>query len=164
MTRIHGRADIVQHFKTQKTAKSASKIKSRLRRAFSVAPGEDATTSHAKPPNEDVCLWEIKFVAHLSLEHVVQASTYAYLWAVKHKTEVLPRILLFNIRSGEKLEIRAKGGRAGLQHLIEDVLRAKYSTGGEVSTSKFLKLCARTREGVEAFWLSQTGELSQATG
>lgn len=161
-TKIKGRADIIQYSKTKKTSKSIPKTKSHLRRALSSVSAEDVAPRQAESHDEDVCLWEIKFVAQLSLEHVIQASTYAYLWAVKNKTESLPRILLFNLRSGEKWEIMAKGGRAGLQRLVEDVLRAKYSTGGEVPTSKFLKMCAKTSEGVQAFWESQSGGLSEA--
>ncbi|PSR84015.1 P-loop containing nucleoside triphosphate hydrolase protein [Coniella lustricola] len=158
-TKLKGRADIIQHIKPLRTLNDTPKSISPLRRATLSAPAAEETS--AKPPqiSEDVCLWEIKFVSQLSLEHMVQASTYAYLWAFKHKTDTLPRILLFNLCSGEKIEIKAKNGRAGLECLVEDVLKAKYSFVAEVSTNQFLKACAKTRDEVQAIWAYHSGSI-----
>jgi superfamily I DNA/RNA helicase len=101
---------------------------------------------------ENTTLWEIKFVGKLSLEHVVQVCGYAYLWAKKYKSEVLPRVRLFNVQDGEEWEIVAKEGPVGLRNLIEDVLTAKYTSAGEPSTEAFLKTCKKTREEVERLW------------
>ncbi|KAI1460463.1 P-loop containing nucleoside triphosphate hydrolase protein [Annulohypoxylon moriforme] len=100
----------------------------------------------------DAAIWEIKFVARLSLEHVVQACAYAYLWAFKHKLSALPRVILFNLRDGERWEITSPAGIAGVKSLLQDVLRAKFSTEGEISTDKFLENCRRVREEVSEMW------------
>ncbi|KAI1102917.1 P-loop containing nucleoside triphosphate hydrolase protein [Jackrogersella minutella] len=97
-------------------------------------------------------LWEIKFVAALSLEHVVQACAYAYLWARKHKLEHPPRVVLFNVRDGERWEIAAPKGVAGVKSLLQDILRAKFTTEAEVSTDEFLKTCRRVRDEVAEMW------------
>lgn len=153
-TCIIGRADIVQYSGVRTPAGSSLLPLARLRdAAWSTVKHVFASSS---PPAEEVCIWEIKFVSRLSLEHVIQVSAYAYLWTAKHKGESLPRILLFNVRDGEKWEIVARDGREGLRCLVEEVLRAKYSTsGGEMPTDEFLKKCTETREEVEALWESQ---------
>lgn len=84
----------------------------------------------------------------LSLEHVIQVCVYAYLWAIKHKNQV-PRIILFNVRDGDKWEIKSRDGISGLKRVVEEVLRAKYSTRGTLTTEKFLKKCAKTVKEVE---------------
>lgn len=66
----------------------------------------------------DAAIWEIKFVARLSLEHVVQACAYAYLWSLKHKMRELPSIILFNLRDGERWEITSPSGVAGVKILL----------------------------------------------
>lgn len=110
--------------------------------------------SPTSPPNraepEDVSIWEIKFVAQLSLEHAIQVCTYAYLWSIRHRAENLPRIVLFNVRDGEKWEITSRNGVAGLRSLIEDVLRAKYTTTGEPTTHEFLKQCAKIQAELQS--------------
>lgn len=151
-TRIRGRADIVQHNKIQTPAGSPA---SQTRPRGASWPTFEEVTGRRSRPAEEVLLWEIKFVSKLSLEHAIQASTYAYLWAERHKKDPVPRILLFNVRDGEKWEIAARDGRDGLRCLVEDVLRSKYSTGGEIPTDEFLKKCSETAEDVEAFWESQ---------
>lgn len=94
---------------------------------------------------DDMSIWEIKFVAQLSLEHAIQVCTYAYLWSMKHRAEHLPRIVLFNVRDGEKWEITSRNSIAGLRDLIEDVLRAKYTTKGVPTTDEFLRKCSETQ-------------------
>lgn len=100
----------------------------------------------------DVTIWEVKFVSKLTLQHAVQACTYAYLWATKHGSTTLPRTVVFNVRDGEKWEITAPGGVAGLRRVIEQVLRAKYTQKGVEPTDVFLEKCARAREEVERIW------------
>ncbi|KXJ84766.1 hypothetical protein Micbo1qcDRAFT_181372 [Microdochium bolleyi] len=98
-----------------------------------------------------VTLWEIKFVSHLSLEHVVQASVYAHLWATKHDGG-MPKVMLYNVRDGEKWEISPKNPAAGMQPLVEEVLRAKYTSKGKISDEEFLNECAKIREEVEGLF------------
>ncbi|KUI65081.1 hypothetical protein VM1G_01289 [Cytospora mali] len=101
-------------------------------------------------PEEGISIWEIKFVAQLSLEHAIQVCTYAYLWSIRHRAEGLPRIILFNVRNGEKWEITSCNGVSGLKSLIEDVLRAKYTTNGMPETDEFLKKCTKTLVEVQS--------------
>ncbi|KAF2128239.1 P-loop containing nucleoside triphosphate hydrolase protein [Dothidotthia symphoricarpi CBS 119687] len=102
-----------------------------------------------KMDSVDVCIWEIKFVAQLSLQHVIQACVYAYLWSNQHKRDIPPRIILFNVRDGEKWEIVPREGVASLRNVVEETLVAKYSTEHTLTTDEFLKKCAKTRAEVE---------------
>ncbi|KAE9976029.1 hypothetical protein BLS_002279 [Venturia inaequalis] len=130
-TCLSGRADIVQY-----DTKPKSKRKS--------------ATSLIRPNDEPaVAIWEIKFVSRLSLEHVIQACVYAYLWCTRTKSSSPPRIILFNVRDGEKWEIKPLGGIEALRTLVEDVLRARYSTRGELPTDEFLKKCKRTSAEIQ---------------
>ncbi|KAI8961494.1 P-loop containing nucleoside triphosphate hydrolase protein [Daldinia sp. FL1419] len=138
-TRIRGRADIIQYTKT-----SDRSLPIRLHNA--TRPIREDGFGGLPGLAEEVTIWEIKFVSKLSLEHAVQASVYGYLWAVQNNTERLPRILLFNVHNGEKWEITALGGRDAMRCLVEEVLRAKYSTDEEMPTNKFLKMCTETME------------------
>ncbi|KAJ7278838.1 P-loop containing nucleoside triphosphate hydrolase protein [Mycena rebaudengoi] len=92
-------------------------------------------------------VWEIKFVAALTIEHTVQAAVYAYLWAVKNRKTVMPRVVLFNVRDGMKLQI--EGTVEGVRALMEGVLRAKYTSRGEAPTKQFLKQSEKVRLDVE---------------
>lgn len=125
-TCLLGRADIVQYDSIHK-----SKRKS-------------ATPSIDSIDTSTVLIWEIKFVSKLSLEHAVQACVYAHLWCTRTKSSTPPRIILFNVRDGEKWEIKPIGGIEALGALVEAVLRAKYSTRGELSTDEFLRKCTKT--------------------
>ncbi|KAJ6599304.1 P-loop containing nucleoside triphosphate hydrolase protein [Mycena vulgaris] len=94
-----------------------------------------------------VIVWEIKFVASLTIEHTVQAVIYAYLWAVRYRRKTLPEVVLFNVRDGMKLKI---GGTVeGVRALMEGVLRAKYTSQGEVPMELFLKKSEKVRGEVE---------------
>ncbi|KAI1391631.1 P-loop containing nucleoside triphosphate hydrolase protein [Hypoxylon trugodes] len=111
-----------------------------------------ATDTESEGEDTGACLWEIKFVAKLSLLYVVQACTYAYLWAVKHGSPSLPRIMLFNIRDGEKWELSCPEGVAGARRVVEKVLRAKYTTAEELTTDEFVERCRGTMRDVERLW------------
>ncbi|ROV90085.1 hypothetical protein VMCG_09792 [Cytospora schulzeri] len=111
---------------------------------------DGSSTSMPGKIEEGISIWEIKFVAQLSLEHAVQVCTYAYIWSIKNRAEDLPRIILFNVRDGEKWEITSRNGIAGLKSLIEAVLRAKYTTKGAPTTDEFLKLCSKTQAEVQS--------------
>ncbi|KAL7786356.1 P-loop containing nucleoside triphosphate hydrolase protein [Trichoderma ceciliae] len=87
-------------------------------------------------------IWEIKFVTQLSNEHILQACVYAYL--LTPQSEELPRIILYNVRDGEKLEITPRDGREGLRRTIECALRLRYTTKQEVEDEAFIKTCRET--------------------
>ncbi|KAJ2904917.1 hypothetical protein MKZ38_006958 [Zalerion maritima] len=89
-------------------------------------------------------LWEIKFASQLSNEHVVQVCAYAYLLA-QWPMEV-PRIILYNVRDGEKWEITPHNGRESLRGMVESVLRLKNTIKGEVGDEEFIEMCARARD------------------
>jgi hypothetical protein len=135
-TNLYGRADIVQYEGTLSTSTENSK-------------SHNGELDMEKIDSKDVSIWEIKFVAELSYQHVVQACVYAYLWSNKHKRETPPRISLFNVRDGEKWEIVPHKGVAGLRDVVEESLVAKYSTKDKLTTDEFLKKCAKTRAEVE---------------
>jgi len=121
-TIINARADIVQ------------KTRSRSRKDRSTPPA--------------VFLWEIKFVKQLTLEHVAQACAYGHLWSVKH-AGTMPRIMLYNVRNNEKWEISPKDSQVGLRVLVEEVLRAKYTSRKGMSDEEFLDICAKARDEVQ---------------
>ncbi|KAM0246252.1 hypothetical protein ACHAP5_004874 [Fusarium lateritium] len=91
-------------------------------------------------------IWEIKFVSKLSNEHIVQACVYAYL--LGSTSGKVPRIILYNVRDGDKREITPRHGLEGLRHLIISVLRLRYTSTGEVSYEEFINHCAETTRKV----------------
>lgn len=85
-------------------------------------------------------VWEIKFVSKLSNEHILQACIYAYL--LTPQSQEVPRITLFNLRDGEKMEIAPYDGRQGLRQMIENILELKYTMRQEMTDEEFAKMCA----------------------
>ncbi|KAJ7185907.1 hypothetical protein C8R46DRAFT_388296 [Mycena filopes] len=69
-------------------------------------------------------IWEVKLVSRLSLENVIQAAIYGFVYAMQVGRQDLPRVILFNIRDGEKLEI--KGQMDDVRKLIVELLSKKY--------------------------------------
>ncbi|KAF1850353.1 P-loop containing nucleoside triphosphate hydrolase protein [Cucurbitaria berberidis CBS 394.84] len=136
ITDLYGRADIVQFEGALHT--SAAKLKRRK-----------AKRSLGNINSDGVSIWEIKFVTQLSHHHVIQACVYAYLWTKKHKPDILPQIILFNVRDGEKWEVVPRDGVASLRVVVEEMLIAKYSTKDTLTTDEFLKKCADTKAEVE---------------
>lgn len=135
-TNILGRADIIQYGGALGISTAKSKRVKGKRKA-------------AKINLDKVAIWEIKFVAQLSHMHAIQACIYAYLWSNKLKRGVPPRIILFNVRDGEKWEMTPRDGVASLRRLLEKTLVAKFSTTDILTTDEFLEKCARTRTEVE---------------
>ena len=127
-TSVYGRADIVQ---------------------YEGALSTFAAESEGRIGLDDVSIWEIKFVAQLSHEHVIQACIYAYLWSNEHKREIPPRIILFNVRNGEKWEIKPRDGVASLRDVVEKTLVAKFFIEDTLTTDEFLNKCAKTKAEVE---------------
>ncbi|KAI8933061.1 hypothetical protein NX059_009706 [Plenodomus lindquistii] len=135
-TYLRGRADIVRY---EKPLDSPS---TRAKRRGDIWTVKDMDLDY-------VTIWEIKFVAKLSLQHAIQACIYAYLWSYTHQRPTPPRIVLFNVRDGEKWEIVPRDGVASLRKLVEETLIAKYSTADTLTTDEFLKKCAKTKAEVE---------------
>lgn len=88
-------------------------------------------------------VWEIKFVSQLSHEHIIQACVYTYMLGPQ-LGGILPRIILYNVRDGEKKEIVPRDGRDGLRRMIEGVLRLKWTSVGRMSDEEFIRTCAET--------------------
>ncbi|KAF4981743.1 hypothetical protein FZEAL_2545 [Fusarium zealandicum] len=124
-TQLHGRADIVL-----------------------VSPSPDC-----KDDETIETVWEIKFVSELSDEHIIQVCTYGYLLA--QRSGALPRIMLYNVRNGEKWEITPRDGQEGLWRMLESVLRLRYTSTGEMEHDEFIDMCTRTTKEV----LSLAGSL-----
>ncbi|KAI8717117.1 DNA helicase [Fusarium sp. LHS14.1] len=70
-------------------------------------------------------VWEIKFVSQLSSQHACA--------------------MLYNLRTGEKWEITPRDGLQGLQKLIQDVLKLKYTTERKMSDEEFIGKCSKER-------------------
>jgi hypothetical protein len=132
-TSVYGRADII-HYEHSPTNRSEQK------------QGKRALEHQ---DSDNVSIWEIKFVSQLSLEHVIQVCTYAYLWCTQHKRQSPPHIFLFNVRDGEKLEIVPRDGVPSLRKVVEEVLIAKYTTEKTLTTEEFLEKCAKTAAEVK---------------
>ncbi|KAF2635158.1 P-loop containing nucleoside triphosphate hydrolase protein [Massarina eburnea CBS 473.64] len=134
--RVRGQADIVWHEGASSTSREKSKKKKK-------------NAGVGKIESKDISIWEIKFVSELRPEHAVQACVYAYLWCKEHKQKEPPRLMLFNVRDGERREIVPRDGLASLKSVIEETLVAKYSTKETLTTDEFLKKCAKTKAEVE---------------
>lgn len=112
-----------------------------LGRADIVAALSDSDRNDGNDVKGVGTVWEIKFVAELTNQHVIQACTYAYLLKPQ-------RIVLYNVRNGQKWEITPRDGRKSLRHLIERVLTLKYTTTGKKSDEEFAERCARVSSEV----------------
>ncbi|KAI5862442.1 P-loop containing nucleoside triphosphate hydrolase protein [Durotheca rogersii] len=144
-----GAADVQQQEQEQEQEQTGKRVRKKKK--------ERQQKKAARERAAHAALWEIKFVAQLSPEHVVQACAYAYLWAAQHRLPALPRMVLFNVRDGEKREITvpAAGGHGSIaraEAFLRDVLRAKYTTADKYSTDEFLAACRRVRDEVAAMW------------
>lgn len=109
----------------------------------------DIVHNTATKSNDDmnnVTIWEIKFVSSLSNEHVIQTCVYAYL--LGSESGKLPRIILYNVRDGDKREIIPRHGIEGLRQLTTSVLRLRYTSKGEMTYKEFIKRCNSTTRKV----------------
>ncbi|KAI0474197.1 P-loop containing nucleoside triphosphate hydrolase protein [Xylaria cf. heliscus] len=98
-------------------------------------------------------VWEIKFVSQLSYEHIIQACVYAY--TLEPESYRVPRIILYNVRDGEKIQIVPRDGREGLRRMIESVLRLKWTSVKELSDEEFIGTCVETTQRVNSLDRSQ---------
>jgi len=136
-TRLVGRADIIS-YKFSSSDPHATK-----------APKKKSKRHNDATLDETVYIWEIKFVAQLSSEHIIQACVYGYLWSRRKKSGKLPKIILFNVKDRKKLEIIPRNGIVGLRNVMEDVMTARYTGRETLSTDKFVKECAKTMAEVQ---------------
>jgi hypothetical protein len=109
----------------------------------------DIVHNSATESNDDMdnrTIWEIKFVSSLSNEHIIQACVYAYLPG--SDSGKIPRIMLYNVRDGDKRQITPRNGKEGLRQLITSVLRLRYTSKGEMTYEEFIKRCGQTTRKV----------------
>lgn len=116
----------------------------------------DIAVSNSDDSASIEAIWELKFVSRISNEHAIQACTYAYLLASEYGK--LPRIILFNVRDGEKWEITPRNGQEGLRRIIESVLRHKYTSTGETSLEEFTEICEKTLLEVRNLRVREDGD------
>ncbi|RKK44898.1 hypothetical protein BFJ67_g8961 [Fusarium oxysporum f. sp. cepae] len=109
----------------------------------------DIVNNSATESNDDMdnrTIWEIKFVLSLSNEHVIHACVYAYFSG--SESGKLPRIILYNVRDGDKREIIPRHGIEELRQLITSVLRLRYTSKEEMTYEEFIKRCGKTTRKV----------------
>ncbi|KAF4435684.1 p-loop containing nucleoside triphosphate hydrolase [Fusarium acutatum] len=106
----------------------------------------DIVHNAATESNDDMdnrTIWEIEFVSSLSNEHVIQTCVYAY--SLGSKSGKLPRIILYNVRDGDKREVIPRHRIEGLRQLITSVLGLRYTSKGEMTYEEFIKGVTRQR-------------------
>ncbi|KAK0488696.1 P-loop containing nucleoside triphosphate hydrolase protein [Armillaria novae-zelandiae] len=101
---------------------------------------------HSRSKGQDVAIWEVKFVAALSHEHVIQVIIYGYLWAMANQMQPFPRLVLYNVKNNEKWEIETTLVCA--KRVIEEVLQIKHTTNKQRSLDEFLNDCADVQKEV----------------
>lgn len=157
-TCLSGRVDVVRYNHSMVVLSQDDDVSKTVPKRMRKKKAKNSAATARPGDGGVVSIWEIKLVAKLSLEHAVQACIYAYLWAFNGQrgqqgdVSPLPRIILFNVRDGESWEIKPKDGAVSLRNIVEEVLRAKYSTRGILTTDEFLKKCAKTNAEVEGYW------------
>jgi hypothetical protein len=148
-TCLSGRVDVVRYDNSMTVFSQGDDGRNTAPKPMRKKKGSTSAATTRPGDGEVVSIWEIKLVAKLLHEHAIQACIYAYLWALYRErgrqgdVSPLPRIILFNVRDGERWEIVPKCGAASLRKVVEEVLRAKYSTRGRLPTDEFLKSVRR---------------------
>ncbi|CAL3970714.1 unnamed protein product [Diplocarpon coronariae] len=159
-TELSGRADVLRYDHSMAVASPDGAGSQRVAKQGRKRKATKRTAAARPGDGEILSIWEIKLVAKLSLEHAIQACIYGYLWTMRMQDGQagdvlpLPRIILFNIRDGEKWEIKAKSGVSSLRGVVEEVVRAKYTTRDTLTTDEFVRKCTKTSAEVEGYWKS----------
>lgn len=89
-------------------------------------------------------IWEIKLVKALKSEHIAQLMLYGLLWAAKQPDAPFPRLLLFNVRDGARLEVVTTLEKT--RGFVEELLRAKYTVTKRIDDTEFWRLCEKTMD------------------
>ncbi|KAJ7501800.1 hypothetical protein B0H11DRAFT_1991182 [Mycena galericulata] len=103
-----------------------------------------------------VAIWEIKLVATLLVQHVVQVLLYGFLYAAKQEGRtVLPRMVLFNVSDGQKLEVSGNLELENVKAFVFDLIRAlRTPQERRPCEGDFLCRCGKTRAEVEGILLN----------
>lgn len=91
---------------------SVSELKTRVQGQADIVVVSSTSNLGCRGNTEPIS--EIKFVSQLPDSYFVQACTYAYLLEST-------RVILYDVRDGEKWEIIPHDGQEGLQRMIESV-------------------------------------------
>jgi len=92
-------------------------------------------------------IWEIKLVKSLKHNHVAQLVQYGLLWANSHPNDPFPRLLLFNLRDGERWEISTTKEEA--LEFVVGLFRAKRMTT-KLTDEEFRRQCEKTSDEARA--------------
>jgi len=96
---------------------------------------------------ERATIWEIKLVKSLQRTHVAQLVQYGWLWANSHPNAPFPRLLLFNLRDGERWEIFTTKSEA--QEFVVGLFRAKRMPT-KLTDEEFRRQCEKTSDEARA--------------
>ena len=84
----------------------------------------------------ETTVWEIKCTQQLTFDHRLQVLIYAWLWRLVPGNDSEKKIKIFNIKSGEILELRATTEE--LTRVIVELLRGKYTKPVPLSDTEFM--------------------------
>ena len=84
----------------------------------------------------ETTVWEIKCTQQLTFDHRLQVLIYAWLWRLVPGNDSEKKIKIFNIKSGEILELRATTEE--LTRVIVELLRGKYTKPVALSDTEFM--------------------------
>ncbi|KAJ7458110.1 hypothetical protein FB451DRAFT_1372313 [Mycena latifolia] len=90
---------------------------------------------------------ELKLTAALTVEDTMQAGGYGLLVARQEGKTDLPRIILFNVRNGQKRVIR--GTVEGMKTAVKELIRSKHWPRQGLTDAVFLQRCDDIKSNVE---------------
>ena len=85
------------------------------------------------------CVWELKCTSRITIDHMLQVVIYAWLWQICVGDG--RKVKIFNIKSGEILELKAT--MEELTHIVVALLKGKYSRHVVKSDEEFIAECCR---------------------
>jgi hypothetical protein len=92
----------------------------------------------------DENVWEFKCVDSLSIEHKLQILIYYWLWQKSYqkiKHSQINKFNLFNIKSGQILQLDYYSNIYKIEQVIELLLDEKYSKKKKLNDNEFINLC-----------------------
>ena len=84
----------------------------------------------------ETTVWEIKCTQQLTFDHRLQVLIYAWLWRLVSGQDLEKKIKIFNIKSGEILELQATTEE--LTRVMVELLRGKYAKPVVLSNTDFM--------------------------
>ena len=71
-------------------------------------------------------IWEWKCTSKITVEHKVQLVIYAWLWKMLYPRDHQKTFRLFNLKTGELLELNANANMEKLTKMVVEILKSKY--------------------------------------